>query len=263
MSSQEDEWEVSYLPWRDFRAAVLSGKGDRWNSLMKGDLVMGGMDFSIDFLYFIFLSLLIKSLLILSSSSSINYRTNPPDCVTFLLNMLRFAKTTTVWPHPEELFMAGAKVQGYETLRVASLSMGLSVPMYATANNIIKTQDFLTKLKKNSFNGVLKREFSMRGEHVITPDTKNPANVLQKALAAQEKTWGKVKASLGEPMWFMQPFVAHLLTIGEVRVVIVGGRIAYKMTTTPKSGDPGAWNVSDKATIRPIHTHRWVVFFSY
>jgi hypothetical protein len=51
MGSDEAGWKVSYLGWKDFQKAVLSGTGGTWDSLMKGDLVMGGMDFSIDFLY--------------------------------------------------------------------------------------------------------------------------------------------------------------------------------------------------------------------
>jgi hypothetical protein len=65
MAGDEARWKVSYLSWKVFQKAVLSGKGVMWDSMMQADLVMGGMDFSIDFLYFFFLSLFIKSLLTL------------------------------------------------------------------------------------------------------------------------------------------------------------------------------------------------------
>jgi outer membrane protease len=65
MASDEDRWKVSYLSWKVFQKAVLSGQGITWDSMMNADLVIGGMDFSIDFLYFLFLSLFIKSLLTL------------------------------------------------------------------------------------------------------------------------------------------------------------------------------------------------------
>jgi hypothetical protein len=170
--------------------------------------------------------------------------------------MQTLAKKTTVWPHPEELFLSGSKLQGYETIRVASLSMGISIPMYVVADHLIDTKKFQEKLKNGTFHGVIKREYSMRSEHVVTPLTRNPVDVLKRARSKQRKTWGEVKEFWAEPKWFVQPFVPHLLHVGEVRVVIVGGRIAYKTTTIPKTGEPGGWDVTDKAAIRPIHTHK-------
>ena len=130
MASDQALWDVSYLSWKVFQKAVLSGKGVTWDSLMNADLVIGGMDFSIDFLYFLFLYLFIESLLIsLSSSPFVEYDTLPHDCMHVFTNMQTLAKNTTVWPHPEELFLSSSKLQGYETIWVALLSMDLAVPM--------------------------------------------------------------------------------------------------------------------------------------
>jgi hypothetical protein len=170
--------------------------------------------------------------------------------------MQTLAKNTTVWPHPEELFLSGSKVQGYETIRVASLSMDLSVPMYTVADDLIDNPEFQETLKNGSFHGVLKRDYSMRSEHVIVPQTPNPVDILKKATLNQRKTWAKVRDFFGEPKWFVQPFVAHLVYIGEVRVVIVGGRIVYKITMIPVHGEQGGWDVTGNPVIRPIHMHK-------
>lgn len=170
--------------------------------------------------------------------------------------MLALAQVTTVWPHPEELLISGAKLRDCETIRVASLSMGLSTPMYAIADDLVWSDSFQKKLREGTIQGVLKRDYSMRGDHVITPQTPDRIEKLNLALKTQRTTWGSVKDFFSQPCWFVQPFLAHLLYIGEVRVVIVGGRIAYKMSTTPRLGDEyGEWETTDKPFIRPIHKH--------
>lgn len=167
--------------------------------------------------------------------------------------MVVLAKQTTVWPHPEELFLSGNKVHGYEILRVASLSLGLSVPMYAMADELVWTQEFQDKLKLGTIQGVLKRDYSMRGDHVISIHN---LWKLRQAVKDQRKAWKAVEGFFGQPSWFVQPFLAHLLYVGETRVFIVGGRIIYKISTTQKLGeDEGLWEVTDMPVIRPLHKH--------
>jgi hypothetical protein len=169
--------------------------------------------------------------------------------------MGRLAETTTVWPHPEELFISGNKVEGYETLRIASLSMNVSVPMYALADNLLHSKSFQDKLRRGLVHGVLKRDYSMRGQHVFSSHTPDLVDKLNMAVK-ESGSWASVRDFFGQPHWFIQPFLAQLMEIGEVRVVIVGGRIAYKMCTTPKVGDHGAWIANDNPVIRPVHQHR-------
>ena len=102
---------------------------------------------------------------------------------------------------------------------------------------------------------MLKRDYSMRGDHVILPNTPERLEKLKMAVRDQRSTWSSVREIFGQPCWFIQPFVAHLQHISKVRVVIVGGRIAYNMSTKPKVGDYGGWKTSDKPLIHPIHTY--------
>lgn len=39
------------MSWEAFRKAVLSARGDTWDDMRNGDLVVGGMDFAMDFMY--------------------------------------------------------------------------------------------------------------------------------------------------------------------------------------------------------------------
>ena len=87
-------------------------------------------------------------LISMSSAQSAGYGVSVKDCCKFYTNIRALAKKTTVWPHPEELLMLGFKLQGYETIQVASLSMGLSVPMYATADKLVWSTQFQRRLQK-------------------------------------------------------------------------------------------------------------------
>ena len=44
------EWSVTYVTWDDYTKAVLKGTGEMWVSFEKADLIIGGMDFSCDFM---------------------------------------------------------------------------------------------------------------------------------------------------------------------------------------------------------------------
>jgi hypothetical protein len=122
---------------------------------------------------------------------------------------------TTVWPHPEELLYSGSKVQGYKTIAMASMALGFSSPMYATHSGDPNDVAFLEVLATGTMKGVLKREYSMRGDHVITSATPNAKKVFQDALKAQEETWGEVKYFFGEPIWFVQPRIEPLILCGK------------------------------------------------
>lgn len=173
----------------------------------------------------------------------------------FYANSVLLARKTTMWPHPEQLFLSGSKVNSYEIFRIASLALGLSVPMYAMADECVWKPEFRNKVKSGLIQGVLKRDYSMRSDHVITQSTPDCLEKLAAAVEDQRKAWSKVRGIFGQPCWFVQPFLANLLYIGETRAVVVGGRIAYKISTTQVPNDYGSWQVTDKPIIRPIHKH--------
>jgi hypothetical protein len=44
------QWEVTYVSWEDYTKAVLEAKDEMWISFEKADLIIGGMNFAIDFM---------------------------------------------------------------------------------------------------------------------------------------------------------------------------------------------------------------------
>jgi hypothetical protein len=46
----EKGWNVTYVSCEDYTEAVLKGEGEMWTRFEKADLIIGGMDFSCDFM---------------------------------------------------------------------------------------------------------------------------------------------------------------------------------------------------------------------
>jgi hypothetical protein len=201
-----------------------------------------------------FLSLPVFLKIFFQRSSSLEYGVTPIQSVTMFYNLLELGKKTMVWPNSEELFMGGSKIQGYETLRLASQSMGISTPLYVMARDKIHDVEFLKMFAEGKFSGVLKRDYSMKCEHVLTPGDTDLLAKMKKAVEEEEETWKKVEQFFGRPKWFIQPFVAQLKHVGEVRAFIVEGRVLYHITTTPEAS-LGNWDMTDHEPLRPLHTH--------
>ena len=96
----------------------------------------------------------------------------------------------------------------------------------------------------------------MKEQHVIFPKTPNTSSIVEKA-REEENTWKQVEGMFGRPQWFLQPVVAQLLYVGEVRCFIVGGWIFYKVTTTPGDGQLDTpCQITNHEPIRPLGSHR-------
>ena len=185
-----------------------------------------------------------------------NYDVTPREACLIFSNLLDLSKNTMVGPYPEELFLGGSKVQCYETLRICSLSMGVPTPLNVIVGEKINDPTFLQKFSDGRVQAVLKRDYSMKGQHVFFTKDPNTTSSVKKALREEEKTWNQVEGMFGKLQWFLQPIVAHLLHVGEVRCFIAGGRLVYKVTTTPQDGRiDSPMQVTNYDLIRPLHTH--------
>jgi hypothetical protein len=184
------------------------------------------------------------------------YGIEPLDACLIYANCTELAKKTLVWPHPEELFLGGSKIQVYEDLRVASLSLDYPTPVLATIEKNIRESTFIKDYVNGKIQGVLKREYSKKSQHVILPTDPDISSTIKKALMEEENTWLRVQDMFGRPKWFIQPIVAQLLHVGEVRCFIVSGRLLYKITTTPGTQYGSPWEVTSHDLIRPLNTHQ-------
>ncbi|KDR67504.1 hypothetical protein GALMADRAFT_216369 [Galerina marginata CBS 339.88] len=175
---------------------------------------------------------------------------------SYFSNIKLLARVTTIWPHPEELYLGGNKVQVYMTLQHASLSLNLSVPM-----SVLMTEDvslsFLKRLEKKEVQAVLKRDWSLRPDKMITPFTADPRAKLLQSNEEESKTWDTVQAWFLKPRWIIQPFIAPLFHVGEVQAFIINGFLFLKITTMPNSTTSDEIDITDMNEIRPLHLHKY------
>jgi hypothetical protein len=171
-------------------------------------------------------------------------------------NLQDLEKNTTLFPRSQELFMGGSKIQVYQTLRQASLSMGISTPLISLIEVHLQQNQFLKKFADNQIPGVLKRDYSKKGAHVFIPGQVDVKKKVKEAIQEEEETWKRVENFFGRPKWFVQPFVPQLRKVGEVRAYILEGIICYKMTTTPAgSGTSDEMSISDEQPLRTLPSH--------
>lgn len=57
MEEKEDRWEVKYLSWDDFRDATVLRKGSYWDRLKQADLIIGGINFTSNYMWVPFLAM--------------------------------------------------------------------------------------------------------------------------------------------------------------------------------------------------------------
>ncbi len=50
MREKTDQWDVRFVGWKDFAEAVVSREGDIWNLLTNTDVLIGGVNFTSNFL---------------------------------------------------------------------------------------------------------------------------------------------------------------------------------------------------------------------
>jgi hypothetical protein len=50
MKENQDKWEVIYLGWKEFSKGIISREGQVWDLLIQADLVIGGINFTSNFL---------------------------------------------------------------------------------------------------------------------------------------------------------------------------------------------------------------------
>jgi hypothetical protein len=55
MREHQEKWDVKFVNWKLFSEAVISQDGNLWNILTSADLVIGGVNFTGNFLWATFL----------------------------------------------------------------------------------------------------------------------------------------------------------------------------------------------------------------
>lgn len=143
------------------------------------------------------------------------YGLDSSNATTFLQNLKSLAQSTYIWHSVDMPSTIGSKWQLIENLDIIAASDQRQRPQ----SRLMKSGDPLPP------NAVLKRTHSDSGNHVILPKD-NPV----------KRTWAYMDAHSNIPgcRWFSQAYIDLLRTVGEWRVVMVGGAPAYTIHTRPR-----------------------------
>jgi len=135
----------------------------------------------------------------------------------------------TIWPDPRHLMAEGCKLYHIKIITESSTSLGYSYPrvMRVTPSRIL-----IKELQDGTSAAVLKREFSSQGRHVFTPHTRDAEAHLTDQFRKEREAYADT--TFPNPAWFIQPYVAPLLYLGEIRVFIVNGTLFSTVVTSPK-----------------------------
>jgi hypothetical protein len=114
------------------------------------------------------------------------------------------------------------------------------------------TTDLVTKISNGSTPLVLKREWSARGHHVFSRHTADAVRKFERARSVEQQAYGSPGHHFPVPRWFVQPYNASLIKLGEYRVFLVNGIIYQTFVTTPKNGDITVLDVEDPVILTPL-----------
>lgn len=153
-----------------------------------------------------------------------------------------------VWPDPRHLLSEGFKLYHIKIITEAASSLGYSYPR---VKRLTPDRTYIREIKNGDADAVLKRDFSSQGRHVYTPHTRDAEMKLAHALRDERAAYdGSIFPS---PTWFIQPYVAPLLYLGEVRVFIVNGAVFNTVSTTPKGNvDLGDLEMVETVLFTPL-----------
>ena len=166
------------------------------------------------------------------------------------------AERNTVWPDPRHLWAEGRKLYHTKILTESCSSLGLSYPRALQV--VTPNADLIREITDRTTEGVLKREFSSQGKHVYTPHTKDAEAKLAHALRTERAAYHEGQTKFSKPAWFLQPYVAPLLFLGEVRVFIVNGTLFCSVMTTPKQADElGHMDIQEAMLFTPLSRLRY------
>jgi len=160
-----------------------------------------------------------------------------------------------MWPSPAESLLAAQKAETNHILVCCASALGLSHPLIAPVGDG-KLEAVAASITSGKCQGVLKREFSGFSRHVITPhfSLADAMRIINNYRVEAATYWNDSSSVFPRPLWYLQPYLAHLMHLGEVRAFFVNGAYYYSVATTPENFDPTK-TINTSATYkRPLST---------
>lgn len=175
-----------------------------------------------------------------------------PDQVgTWMKNLHILWENVTLFPDPYQAIFRGSKLATIQSLaHIAKTVTNTDYPQVVTVNNI-EDEDTL----KNN-NVVFKRGYSDSSLLVWKGGVKGVEEVKQ-LVEVQKKYYQH--DSLREigviPRWFAVPYIADIVSKGEIRCFFIGGHLRYKIWTMPENNH---LLVKEVQEMTPLSNLLWV-----
>jgi len=182
------------------------------------------------------------------------------DTPKYLQSMSALCRHVSIWPAPTEYLISAQKLETQRMLQYCAISLDLQHPLVTPVASHDLT-DVADSILDGEIDAVLKREYSGFSKNVITPHTsKTSAYAILEKSSKEEQEHKHEQLPAPRTTWFLQPFLPHLIRLGELRTYIVDGVIFYTVSTTPVNCDPALTQYTGAEFIRPLSTFRLVSY---
>jgi len=148
--------------------------------------------------------------------------------------MSSLTERITVWPDPRDLLFAGSKLFLDMLIREAAAFLNFSHPM---STPVKPSRSTIQMIIQGKLAAALKREYSSHGEHIFTQHTPNALHKFDTCIKNEHDAYNS-STFFFRPLWYLTPYNASLIYLGEIRVFLVNGVLFHSVVTTPKQDDP-------------------------
>jgi len=171
--------------------------------------------------------------------------------ISYLKSMRLLQNHVTIWPATGDVLVSMQKLETQRTLTLCALALDLKHPLIAKVDD--KDLDSaLESILTGERDAVLKRDHSAWSNHVIMKHTKDAKRIVEEALDEKQHFWDVRGNPFPPPTWFLQPYLLHLMRLGEIRSYIVNGTMYYSVSTTPEKFNPSFTASTSADFIRPL-----------
>ncbi len=168
-------------------------------------------------------------------------------------------RNVMIWPDPRDLLMTGSKLYVHHVTSLSAQALGLSIPNSVVYDN--PTVGIVEDIINGEVDGVLKREYSSDSLHVYTKHTQNAVSRFKTAISEELKTWNLAGSEVfpSRPRWFIQPYLAPLIYLGEICAFITNGILVNVVVKTPQESFSDTLNTEacQAVLLRPLSNIRY------
>jgi len=165
------------------------------------------------------------------------------------MRMLRYH--VAICPPTSDVLLSSQKMETQRMLMLCAMALDLKHPLITK----VEDEDLYSAVESilsGERDSVLKRDQSAWSNHVITKHTPGAKAIVEQALYEKWVLWDVPGNPFPLPTWFMQPYLPHLVRLGEIRTYIVNGAMYYSVSTTPEEFNPSFTSSTSADFITPL-----------